>query len=305
MERAKHGIKKLAKQLSLTPQTNRLVDAAEAITLDPGSSEDASYQHAILCQVGMPRKRTEGLTFERRNGGASLLLTAGKLFNGRNWIQQPLPYGPKARLILINITTHAVRNRNPTVDVGRSTREFMLRVGLDDYGSAYRSLKTQIRALAACRMQLAGRIGDRITQFDAQPIRRMDTWLTPNPDQQTLWPGTVELTQDYYESCVQAATPLDERAVAALSGSALSLDVYAWLAHRLWRIRDPKGVLVPWRNLQDQFGQYGLLANFKTKFLISLSQNKLAYPDAKVEVLPEGLLLRTSKPPIPRVLITG
>lgn len=42
---------------------------------------------------------------------------------------------------MINLTSFAVCNRTPVVDVGRSTREFMKRVGLNDQGSEYRSLK--------------------------------------------------------------------------------------------------------------------------------------------------------------------
>jgi hypothetical protein len=301
MKKAKPEVLALAKQLSLTPHCNRLADAAETITLNPAAIEDASYQHAILCQVGMPRKRTEGLTFERRNGTASLLLEAGKRWDGRNWVQQPLPYGPKARLLLINLTSYAVRNRTPCVDVGRSTREFMKRVGLDDQGSEYRSLKTQIFALSVCKMFLAGQIAGRIKQLNGvQPIRGFEVLLSRDKDQQLLWPQTVELTHDYYESCLASAVPLDERAVAALRGSALSLDVYAWLAHRLWRIRDLKGVLVTWNNLMGQFGQeYGRVDNFQTKFLTSLKQAAAVYPDAKFRLTPDGMILHTSRPPIP------
>lgn len=306
MEKAKRTVQQLANQLQLTAKTNCLTDAAEQIALDPAVSEDANYQHAILCQVGMPRKRTDGLTFERRNGNAALLLTAGRLWDGRDWVQQLLPYGPKARIILINVTSYAVRHRTPCVDVGRSAREFMKRVGLDDQGSEYRSLNRQIRALAACRMQLAGRTGNRITNVEAQPIKRFDAWVTPNLDQQTLWPGIIELSHEYYTSCIASAVPLDERAVAALRGSALSLDIYTWLAHRLWRVRESNGVLLDWPCLRTQFGtEYVHLADFKKKFRIALQQVRVVYPAAHLQELPEGLLLRTSPPPIPRTALVA
>lgn len=310
MERVKHTTQKLAKQLdlALTNKTHNIARAAEAILLNPADIDDASYQHAILCQVGMPRKRTPGLTFERRNGAAALLVEAGRLWDGRRFVQQALPYGAKARLVLINLTTEAIRKRSRVVDVGRSTREFMLRVGLDDQGSEYRSLKAQMKALAACRIQLAAQIGNRITHVNPAPIiHSIDMWLTPDLDQRTLWPGTIELTQQYYESCVKNATPLDERAIAALSGSALALDVYTWLSHRLWRIRDRKGVLVSWSALYGQFGtEYRREKDFKKTFLIALHQVMAVYPAAKIEERPEGLLLRTSQSPIPRpALVTG
>ena len=291
-------------ELILTTQQERIVQAATEIALDSGSAEDASFLHAILCQVGMPRKRTNELSFERKNGNASLLLTAGKWWNGRKWIQQPLPYGAKSRLILINLTTYALLHKTPVVDVGRSTREFMKRVGLADQGSEYRSLRTQTKALAVCRMQLAGRVGNRITQLDTQPIKGFDAWITPDPNQQALWPGTVELTHDYYESVLDAAVPLDERAVAALRGSALSLDLYTWFSHRLCRVKESNGMLLSWEVLKLQFGQeYIHLAGFKRKFNIALKQVLAVYPDAKVEQHADGLLLKQSRPPIRKLSV--
>lgn len=296
----------IQQELPLTRQEECFAQAVNEITLNPGTPDDASYLHAVLCQVGMPRKRMDELTFERRNGTASLLLTAGRRWNGKNWIQEKLPYGPKARLILINLTTYAVLNRTPVVPVGRSTRDFMLRVGLDDQGSEYRSLRIQTRALAVCRMQLGGRIGNRVSQMDAQPIKRFDAWICSIPDQQALWPETVELTNEYYESVLDAAVPLDERAVAALRGSALSLDVYVWLVHRLCRVRDPNGSLVTWNALKVQFGQeYKDLRDLKKQLLHSLHQVLAVYPDAKLKHHREGLVLFNSKPPIPRLIVPG
>jgi len=290
----------------LTPARGKLMDVAAEIALDPGTADEACYLHAVLCQVGMPRKKSAGLAFERTSGGASLLLTAGKLWDGIGWAQQALPYGPKPRLILINLTSAAVRNSNRVVDVGRSTREFMERVGLDPQGSEYRSLRRQIAALAACRMQLGARIGNHIVNIDTQPIHRFDVWIVPNADQQTLWPGVVELSQEYFENVRTHAVPLDERAVAILRGTALGLDIYAWLAHRLCRVRQAAGALVSWGALKVQFGQeYKNADDFRKEFRSAMKQVLRLYPAARVEEVHGGLLLRDSRPPIPKVIVSG
>ena len=295
-------VQDLAESLILTPAQERLLNAAVDIRQEPATAEDACYLHTVLCQVGMPRKRTDGLEFIRTNGGASLRLTAGKLFNGREWIQQQLPYGAKPRLILINLTSAAVKTRSRVIDVGRSMREFMERMGLDSQGSEYRSLRRQIAALAACRMQLGVRTGNQVINVDTQPVHRFDVWLTPNAEQQTLWPGTVELSADYFDSALRVAVPLDERVVVTLRGSALELDIYSCFAQRLCRIRDRNGVHLPWKVLQAQFGQeYNSLKNFRKKFLIALHHVVKAYPDARVVERADGLRLYESRPPIPRM----
>ena len=50
------------------------------------------------------------------------------------------------------------------------------------------------------------------------------------------------------------ALPLDALAIRALQQSAMALDVYTWLAHRLCRIPRNKPALISWGALQVQFG---------------------------------------------------
>lgn len=306
MKRASES--QVVKSLALTPAKSRHLDAVGEIAGNPGRLDDACFLHSVLCQAGMPRKRTKELRFERTSGLDSLLLTAGELWTGREWVQQELPYGPKPRLILINLTTAAVLTKSPIVDVGRSTRDFMQRVGLDAQGSEYRSLRKQVSALAACRMQLGTVPGGKSTTTDGfNPISSFDVWIVPNADQQTLWPGTVELSRDYFDSVLGSAVPLDERAIAALRGTALGLDVYAWLGHRLCRIRESKGVPIRWEAIKSQFGQeYKSIKAFRQEFRETLRQVLGVYPGAKLEPTPEGIRLRQSPPPIPpRLLIPG
>lgn len=279
----------------------KLLEAAADIVMVPATIEDACYTHAVLCQLGMPRKKTPERRFERTSGRASLLMTAGEIWNGLSWIPQALPYGPKPRVVLVNLTSTAVRTGSRFVDVGRSTHDFMKRVGLDTQGSEYRSLRRQLAALSVCRMQLGGWAGGRaINMPDNQPIRKFDVWIVPDGNQQTLWPETVELSQEYFESVKEHAVPLDERAVAGLRGTALGLDVYTWLAHRLLRVKNPAGDLVPWVPLKQQFGQeYARLKDFRQEFRSVLRQVLQLYHGAKVEEVPTGLRLKQSHPPVP------
>ncbi|MBD4136288.1 replication protein, partial [Xanthomonas citri pv. citri] len=79
-------------------------------------------------------------------------------------------------------------------------------------------------------------------------------WINLEEKQRALWPGSVTFSQDYYLTLKDHAVPLDLRAFMELKGSALDLDVYAWLAQRLHRI-EGRPVVLYWTNLRDQFGQ--------------------------------------------------
>ena len=59
---------------ALTPIVGRLVDAgADIVETDP---ENPDFLHAVLCQVGMPRRKQDARTFERRSCRVSVLLSA-------------------------------------------------------------------------------------------------------------------------------------------------------------------------------------------------------------------------------------
>jgi Plasmid encoded RepA protein len=114
-----------------------------------------------------------------------------------------------------------------------------------------------------------------------------------------LWPSTVQLSPEYFDSLLKHAVPLDERALAALSHSAMALDIYAWLAQRLVRIPPGQQVFVPWTALQGQFGwQYERLRDFRRVFREALSQVFSQYRGARMGVGERGLTLWASPPPV-------
>ena len=67
------------------------------------------FQHGIMCQVSLPRSRQQERTFERSFKNASILIEAGKIWDGLSWAEQPLPYGAKPRLALLYINAQAIK----------------------------------------------------------------------------------------------------------------------------------------------------------------------------------------------------
>jgi hypothetical protein len=285
----------------------RVIDASLTIAdLGPDRPE---FLHAVLCQVGMPRSRQEGRTFERHSGNTSLLLEAGQRAVGiGKWQEMPLPYGSKPRLVLYHLCSEAIRTQSNVVDVGGSVREFLHRVGIAIGGQEYTRFKEQMTALSCCRMTL-GYIAPngRVSQMQATPIDSFDAWLHPDPEQGSFWPDVIELHPKFFNTLLEHAVPLDPRAIHALQKSALALDVYTWLAHRLCRVRKEGGVKLSWANLRQQFGQeYACPKDFKKKFRAALTKVYAVYPDARISDEMGGLRLYSSPPPIPKsqVLVT-
>jgi hypothetical protein len=292
----------------LTPIKQRIVDAAVEIQGEP--LERIDFQHSVLCQVGLPRKAVEGTSFERESGNVSLLLEAGRIYKAGKWVHQELPYGTRPRLLLMHICGEAKRRKSLEVPAGDSVRDFLRILGIDTSGGAkggYTAFWKQMEALAACRLQLGMSFGGHDVTMNAQIIQRFDVWQRHDGDQRAAWPGSITLTQEFYDSLMDHAVPLDHTAVAAIKHSALALDLYTWLAHRLHRVNRPAGVRISLQALKSQFGQeYADIKDFKKKLHIALRQVLIVYPDAKVEIVRGGLLLKKSNPPIgPRVLVSG
>ena len=287
--------------LILTERDQKLIEASAEIasSSQDEARENMAFTHAVLCQVGLPRSKVEGREFMRQSGAAWVNVQAGYLDEGHGPVLQPIPYGVMPRLGLAWVSTFAVRNKEREIPIGDSAAEFLRLMGMESDGRRYTTLRKQMHALAAARLQL----GFKGRTYNGQPVQQFDAWVANKDTQQrALWPGVMLLSEDYYGSLIESAVPLDNRALHALKGSALALDVYAWLAHRLHRI-EGRGVTLHWKSLREQFAQEykgkDPDKDFKKEFLPVLRKVLAVYPQAKVKPVTGGVLLIGSPPPIP------
>lgn len=285
----------------LTALDIRLIDASAKISSSPPRGDEMAFTHAVLCQVGLPRSKVNGDSFLRQSGSAWVNVQSGYLDEGNGPIQQPIPYGAMPRLALAWVSTYAKRNNTREVPIGNSAKEFLELLDQPTTGGprgTYTTLRQQMHALAACRLQL----GYKGRTYSGQPVEQFDAWvINKNFQQKALWPGVIMLSDGYFKELITNGVPLDNRALIALKGSALALDVYTWLAHRLYRI-DGRPVILHWKSLRDQFGQeyQGKEPDksFKKEFLLALKKALIVYPKANVTQVTGGLLLKSSPPPI-------
>lgn len=292
------GILLLPKQNTIIK--DRLIETAGLLGSD---APDVTFQHSIFCQTALPYRDPgpDVRRWERRQGGALLEVEAGRAAHPElgKFVDIPLPFGPKARLVLMHLNSEAIRTQSPLVDAGDSLTAFVKRLGLTTDGRTIRSIKNQVGALSAALIRMSYDGPDKSYQFDTKVVSGFDLWFPKDDKQRVLWPSSVHLSLDYYESLRKHAVPLDERALAALSHSAMGLDLYAWLGQRLHRIPKPHRQFIPWTAVQDQFGSdYARIRKFREVFMEALRQVHAVYPTAKIDVTGKGLFLYTSPPPV-------
>ena len=282
----------------------RIIDAA--VLLDsPNDPLSVLYQHSVLCQTCLPFRDPgdDARVWERVNGGVRLKVLAGEAMHPEkgDFVPVGLPFGPKARLVLMHINQQALLSQSPCIEIEDSLTRFVRRMlKLDTGGRTVRVVKDQLSRLSAASIRLGLVREGKATTVTSQIVTAFDIWFPKDERQRVLWPSTVQLSLDYWESLKTHAVPLDETAVAALSHSALGLDVYAWLAQRLHRVPEGATALLVWPVVYGQFGLgYTRLEDFRKAFKVALKQVVAVYPRARIDLDRRGMTLRNSPPPVP------
>jgi hypothetical protein len=274
------------------------------------SVDRIDFQHSVFCQTSLPYKNPgdEVREWERTQGAASLLIEAGHLTNpdGAGFVKLGLPFGEKARLVLIHINSEAVRTGSPEIQVQDSMTAFIGSLGLATHGRNIRTMKDQLTRLCRAHITLGVRIEGGTKTLNADIANEFDFWWPKDEHQRVLWQSTVWLSPKYFESLVRHAVPLDHRSIRALAHSAMALDVYTWLAQRLHRIPEGRPQFITWAALKGQFGPgYGRMDNFRRDFRSVLEVVLVQYRAAKLSDDGRGVTLRHSSPPVPKLAVTA
>ena len=102
----------------MTKKEAQLVEASARIAAGAPKGKEIGFQHTVLCQTSLPHRPTTARTWQREQGNVSLLIEAGRVKRGRQWVEVPLPHGEKPRLLLIHLNSEAVRTGSPVIDAG-------------------------------------------------------------------------------------------------------------------------------------------------------------------------------------------
>jgi len=305
-------------QLELAPNQGRHIEILqEALALAEEDAREAGtvgYAAWLFTQLALPYRDPGPIPYwERHNGGLTLRVSPGAVTDprtGETVEDLAYPFGVMPRLLFTWMATEAQETMNPVLSLGHSLNEFLCRLGLVNGGGPKGPglrLRHQMERLFSCTMTVRAvqAVGPGISRLRGQPFNvadEYDLWLDHRrPDDQPLWQSTVTLTPRFYEEIVSSPIPVDLRALRALRGSPLRLDIYTWLTHRMHALtKTGRQATVSWKALALQFGgNYDELRMFKRQFLRQLAAVRLVYPLADVQPIEAGLVLRPSPPHVP------
>ena len=259
----------------------------------------------FLVQTTLPHREQPGTQYIRKDGNFTLRVSD---VGGTG-----LPYGSYPRLILIWMTTEAVRTASRELELGSSLSRFMAQLGLQATGGHWGTIprfRDQMQRLvgSAISTRWADNVGGEELSSGENLILadRFCLWWTPQKlPQVSPAKSSVVLSVNFFEQLVAAPVPLDLRAVRAIKRSPLALDLYAWATRRMSYLSRP--TLISWESLRRSFGAgYADTPQgrscFRAKAIEAFRRVVTVYPELKIESQENCLLLRPSGPHIPKVL---
>jgi Plasmid encoded RepA protein len=286
----------------------RRVEVAHDLMSGLPSVDDLSFLHSGLCQVALPHSRPSdnSAVWHRQSGRFSLMIQPGVIDVDGAPHYVGVPYGPKARLIMIHLQTEGLKSR--TVNLGASFSAFMRSLGLAVTGGkrgTIGAVREQALRIAQCRFTMqwdeANSAGEgRAIIANTSIVDGLELWRAGGQE----WAETVELSEKFHAHLREHAVPLDKRGIAHLSANSLGLDLYALFAYRLPRLE--RDVHLRWGALQAQIGSAERTTNTLAQRIREVMPDVMtAYPHANVEVTSHGLLLKPSRPAVPKAVIPG
>lgn len=266
--------------------------AVRVIREEAPADYELMFQHWLFCDVGLPRKMVSIGPFQRSSSASWISVSAGACAQDQS-SSCVIPYGPMARLVLIWITTMAVRTRRAKVEFP-SGGLFLRQMGYDCQGARYSKLRQQMEALSKCSME----VGMHNENSFSRPYNLMVEFSSDSLQQ---WTGSVLLSDEYFNDLLVSCVPLDARALKALRGSALALDIYTWLAGVMLRFGGKNELEYSWDVLRRHFGiEYSGAhgnAEFKKAFRSTLSDVLMVSPTANALISTSGVKIRPPTSP--------
>jgi hypothetical protein len=275
--------------------------ASAALVREFEASGEVGYSYSAWCLAGLPhRDQPKDKNWLIETDFARLLVRPGvRLRNDNSEDYLGIPFGSFARLILVDWQTEALERSSREIRLGRSASAIVSRLGVARGGPTNAKVIEQVERLASCSIDF--HFGsDKQGVIVNQKLVEAFSYVT-DPDPRAR-PGSrlVErllLSEAFYNELRRHPVLVDKAALRDLTTSPLAIDIYLWLAFRLFSLEQETPI--GWQKLWRQFGsRVGALKNFKTGFEGPLHLALSAYRGAKVRVGDRGLILEPSPPPV-------
>src|ERR1700712_2833234 len=267
----------------------RVVEAASSYL--SSESDEIGYLYSGWAQSALPHKRlADDASWQVRTDYVSLLVEPGKRHTlTGDPVPVGVPYGSRARLIILYLQSEAMRTNSREIELGRSLHAWLRKLEISIGGSSMAAVRDQAERISRCRMSFQIKQGNR-TGLINQTILDTAMFVDDDSTQGSLFIEKAKLSEMFFEQLKKHPVPIEEHAIALIANNSMAIDVYCWLAYRLHSLSAPKPI--SWKALHAQFGR-GLarLDHFRWYFTQNVHLAMAVYPEANVEIDGHGLIL--------------
>ena len=238
------SIKKLSRKKSvqkkeISKRCLQIVDlAVDLVKRQTDEANSLCFISRLLVMVNLPYRDpgVETLSWWRKNGNVVLDVTPGR----KEGKSIGIPYGTYPRLILAYLITQAVRTQSPEIFLGKTFREFLELIGIDDGGKQYKQVIKQIKRTTSANFSWTYEKEKMWSRTNIQVSHQSQLWWNPKSShQQSLWESKIRLNTDFFNEIIRNAVPLDFRVLRDLKNSPLGLDLYMFLSWRTFNLTSP------------------------------------------------------------------
>jgi hypothetical protein len=228
--------------------------------------------------------------WHRRNGFISIDIVSAY----RDGKSVGIPYGTYPRLILAFLVTQAVKTQSPMLYLGKSFADFLKLIGVEKGGNTRKQLQKQLDRTLSASFAWSYTADKQWSRENIQISHKSQLWWDEKqPEQQSLWESYIKLNTDFFNEIIRNAVPLDLRVLSILKNSPLGLDLYMFIAWRVFKMDKP--VFISWQSLQEQLGgQYADLKEFSRKCRSHIKKIQAIRPDLNVTFVKGRLCLKPS-----------
>ncbi len=217
------GLEQLRGATSDRRQIARLEAASRVLSEDFADQASIAFTHGAFCMTGLPHSRpaSNEAPWHRVNGAMHLLVEPGSVIENGHPRKVGVPYGPKARLILIYIQTHA--RPDGVVPLGKTLSNWIRRLGFDVTGGQRGTIgpvKEQVLRLARARISLhwTNDKGNSAAIVDRTPVDGLTLWA--GDPLKEGWHDELHLSPEFINHLERHKVPLADAAISHLKGRA-------------------------------------------------------------------------------------
>jgi hypothetical protein len=206
------------KQEALKLEADRsVIEAAAAYMSDEDRGIGCLYSG--WCQAALPHRRLADDQGWQIDGERVCLIVEPGMRRAASGKPEPVgvPYGSRARLILLRLQSEALRTGSREVELGKSLRDWLSRMGIPVGGASFKAVRDQTERISRCRLTFEVRHGGKVGMTNQTTMEGTIFLESDDPGQGKLFAQTATLSEAFFQQLKRHPVPLEESAIRAIA----------------------------------------------------------------------------------------